>query len=105
MHHAAMTPLNAINHFFKIKLESMGDPDIYLGGKLRICFMTNGVECWSLSASKYVQEAIRNVNAQWHEAYPGRKWPRRSVTPFVKNYLPELNVSKELNATETNYYQ
>ena len=73
MHHDAMTPLNAINHFFKMKPESMGDPGIYLGGKLRICVMANGVECWSLSASKYIQEAVRNIKAQWHEAYLGRK--------------------------------
>ena len=56
-----MNPLHQINHFFKMNPESMGDPDIYLGGKLRKCTMNNGVECWSMSASKYVQEAVRNV--------------------------------------------
>ena len=64
MYHDEMTPLNAINHFFKMKPESMGDPDIYLGGKFRICVMKNGVECWYLSASKYAQEAVRNVKTQ-----------------------------------------
>ena len=35
MHHDAMALLNTINHSLKMKPESMGDPDIYLGGKLR----------------------------------------------------------------------
>ena len=43
MHHDSMTLLNQINNFFKMKPESMGDPDIYLGGKLRKFTMNNGV--------------------------------------------------------------
>ena len=46
MHHDVMTPLNAINHYIKKKPEYMGDPDIYLGGKLRKCMMSSGVVCW-----------------------------------------------------------
>ena len=55
MHYDAMTPLNAINYYFKMKPESMGDPNIYLGVKLCKCTMLNGVMCWSLSSRKYVQ--------------------------------------------------
>ena len=61
MHHDAMTTLDQINHFFNMNPDSMGDPDIYLGGNLRKCKMNNEVECWSLSASKYVQEAVCKV--------------------------------------------
>ena len=92
MHRDSMTPLGQINHFFKMKPESIGDPDIYLGGKLQNFTMNNGVEWWSLSASKYVQEAVRNIKAQWQTNYPGRKWPRRASTPFIKDYLPGLDI-------------
>ena len=88
-----------------MKPESMGYPDIYLGGKLLKFTMNNGVNCWSLSASKYVHESVRNVKAQWHTTYPGRKWPRQPATPFIQDCLPKLDISEELNPAEANYYQ
>ena len=39
---------------------SVGDPDIYLDAKLKKIQMDNNVLCWSISPSKYVQEAVRN---------------------------------------------
>ena len=39
----------------------VGDPDIYLGGKLKQAVLPNGVAAWGLSSSKYVKEAISNV--------------------------------------------
>ena len=35
IHHAADTDLYELDHFFKMKSESIGDPHIYLGAKLR----------------------------------------------------------------------
>ena len=61
--------------------------------------------CWSLLASKYVQEAVPNVMNQWNFAYPGLRCPKRAATPFLKDYHPELDVSKELGPTEDKYYQ
>ena len=58
-----------------------------------------------MSVSKYVQEAVRNVKNEWLASYSGRKWPRRAVTPFVKDYLPKLDISEELNPEEANTYQ
>ena len=46
---------------FPSKKGSMGDPDIYLGAKLRKATLENGVEAWSMSPSKYVHEAVKNV--------------------------------------------
>ena len=37
--------------------------------------------------------------------YPGRKWPQRAVTPFLKDYLPNMDISEKLNPEEANYYQ
>ena len=67
--------------------------------------MNNGVDCWSLSASKYIQEAVHNVKAQWQTTYPGWKWLRQADTPFIKDYLPELDISEEFNPAEAKYYQ
>lgn len=49
---------------FKLKEESIGDPDIYLGGKVRKHeYQTkDGIKkCWSFSSLQYVQNACSNV--------------------------------------------
>ena len=40
---------------------SIGDPDVYLGNKLRRVRLSNGVYAWANSSSKYVQELVRNT--------------------------------------------
>ena len=50
--------LHTLNHYFKMKKGSIGDPDMYLGAKLRLTKLPNGIVTWGISASKYVQEAI-----------------------------------------------
>ena len=55
LHHGAMTTLMKIDKYFKLKPSSIGDPDIYLGAKLKYTRAENGVWCWTLSPSKYVQ--------------------------------------------------
>ena len=59
IHHDSMSILNRIGKFFKLKDdENNGEPDMYLGAKLRKTTLDNGVETWTLSPNKYVQEAV-----------------------------------------------
>ena len=45
-----------------------GDPDIYLGAKLRKVTLENGIPAWSMSLDKYVQEAaVKNVRKYLQE--------------------------------------
>ena len=60
-----------LDHFFKMKSGSIGDPDMYLGAKLRKVTLENGVEAWATSALKYVQEAVSNPGAYLHEHFGG----------------------------------
>jgi hypothetical protein len=60
--HDATEMLHEIDKYFKMKPGSIGDPDIYLGAKLRQCTLPNGVHAWALSPSKYVQEAVKMVD-------------------------------------------
>jgi len=60
VHHDAMPILKQINEFMLLKPDLVGDPDIYLGAKLKQVQLQNDVWCWTLSPSKYVQEAVRN---------------------------------------------
>ena len=60
IHHDVRLILDMIDKFMKLKESSVGNPDIYLGAKLKKVQMDNDVLCWSISPSKYVQEAVRN---------------------------------------------
>ena len=60
VHHDAMTTLMKIDEYFKLKPSSIGEPDIYLGAKLKYTRVPNGVWCWTLTPSMYVQEACNN---------------------------------------------
>jgi hypothetical protein len=82
INHDAMALIREIDKFFKMKSGSIGDPDIYLGAKLWEMQLPNGVYAWSLLASKYVQEAVRNVKDYFQRERSGHLWPKRAPTPF-----------------------
>jgi hypothetical protein len=91
--------------FFKMKPGSIGDPDIYHGAKLREMQLPNGVYAWSLSASKYVQEAVHNVKDYFQRERSGHLWPKRVPTPFPQDYKPELDVTELLSDNEASFFQ
>jgi hypothetical protein len=78
---------------FPLKNTSVGDPDIYLGAKLRKVVLDNGVQAWSMSPSKCVQEAVRNVKDYLQEKEPGRPWLQKAPTLFAKDYRLERSIS------------
>ena len=45
IHHDAMAVLGKINDYLPLKPDSVGDPDIYLGAKLKQTRLENGLEC------------------------------------------------------------
>ena len=92
-----------IGSYFALKEESVGPPDIYLGGSLNRVTLNNGAKAWGFSSSKYVRAAIENVEQHLREE--GRKLPTRATTPISPNYRPELDVSSELEGSELAYYQ
>ena len=44
-----------------MKEKSIGDPGKYLEGEIRKVELNNGIDCWALSSTKYVQDAVNNV--------------------------------------------
>ena len=95
--------LQRLNKYFKVKENSIHPPNIYLGGKLRPVTLPSGKICWGQSASKYVQEAVRNLE-DWLKKQ-NYKLPSRCDTPMSTSYRPELDTSEQLDAEMTNYYQ
>ena len=58
VHHDAMFILAQTNSYLPLKPSLVGDPDIYLGAKLRRTRLTNGVLAWGLSPSRYVHFSL-----------------------------------------------
>jgi hypothetical protein len=77
----------------------------YLGAKLREMQLLNGVYAWSLLASKYVQEAVRNVEDYFQRERSGHIWPKHAPTPFPCEYKPKLDVTELLNDNEASFFQ
>ena len=105
IHHDGVGALNLIDKYFHMKEGSIGDPDMYLGAKLRKTILPNGVEAWAMSPSKYVQEAVKNVEGHLSKEKGGMKLAKRANTPYLRDYKPKLDMSPELGPTEAQYYQ
>ena len=74
----------------KLKEGYVGDPDIYLGKKLKFFQISNYVWCWSLSPSKYVQEAVQNCQNHLKENYSGEyELIANAHNPFPLGYKPD----------------
>ena len=103
IHHAGERPLRELDKFFKMKKRSIGDPDFYLGSKLKRMILPDGVVAWGMSSSKYVQEAVKNVEE--HLSKRDMTLKRNTRAPFLTGYIPELDVSSVLSPSDANYYQ
>ena len=105
IHHDAEGALKALDKYFQMKPGSIGSPDIYLGAKLRQVMLDNGVSAWSASPSKYVQDAVANVEQYLTTQYSGRKLKNKASGPWPTGYASELDETPELGAEKANYYQ
>ena len=100
--HNAIAVLEQLDKYFQMKPGSIGDPDIYLGAKLRSVRLNNGVRCWSMSSAKYVQEAVHNMEDYIEKNLGGRKLKKNPTHSWPSNYTTEDDDSPEMLAS---YYQ
>ena len=64
--------------------------------------MSNGVEAWAFSSTKYVQTAVKNVEEYLVKKVQSLK--AKALDPLSKGYCPEIDVSEELEPEEASYY-
>ncbi len=106
IHHDPMTVLNLINGYMPLKPSLVGDPDIYLGAKLKMTQLDNGIWAWGLSPSKYVAQAVKScakhltVKLNNHFCLP-----MQADNPFPYYYCPELDLSDPLDPECSSFYQ
>ena len=105
IHHDGVKALREIDHVFKTKPNSIGDPEFYLGAKLCPMTLPNGVIAWGMSSSKYIQAAVVIVIAYHSREYPTRKWEKRTSGPFPNDYAPELDTTELLDLEKSTFYQ
>ena len=106
VHHNSSPASDSIDQFTKLKEGSLGDSDIYLGAKFKKVQISNDVWCWSLSQSKYVQEAVQNRQNHLKENYSGKyELFVNAPNPFPLGYKPDMDVSPLLWPDKASYYQ
>ena len=101
--HAEETLRRDLGRYFEFKEESIGLPDIYLGGHCRRAHLENGMEARTFSSSQYVQAAV-----MFFEEYVKDKdnlnVPSRAETPMQTSYRSELDVRMDLTPVISYYY-
>ena len=106
VHYDKMTTLTKIDKYFKLKPSSIDDPDIYLGAKLKYTRAANGVWCWTLILSKYVQEACKNCKEFLKNNFDGKySLPNMAHNLFVGGYRPETDMTDPLDPDRAFYHQ
>ena len=61
--------LHRLGKYFPLKPESVGPPKLYLGGKLSQLDLPDGVRAWTISASKYIQQDLNNLERNFEETW------------------------------------
>jgi hypothetical protein len=105
LHHDTELCLQKVDKYFKMKPGLIGDLDFYLGSKLKMKRLSNGVLAWSMSSSKYIQVAVQNVKDYVNATCPGQGLPKHVMGPFPSGYVPKLDTSAELNDKDALFYQ
>ena len=104
IHHDTESIMYELDKYIQMKKGSIADPDIYLGNKLQQVKLDNDVTCWSMSSSKYVQDAVNNVEDYLHMYMHGCMLPEKVYVPWFTDYCAELDMSLELDSKQANYY-
>jgi deoxycytidine triphosphate deaminase len=103
--HQPQAVLSRVDKFFPMNPGSIREPDYYLGAKVSKVKLPNTVTAWAQSPSKYVREAVKNLEEYLEREHNGQKLGKKRSTPMSPSCWPELNVTPELDVESDNYYQ
>ena len=98
---------DAIGRMFKLKKESVKEPDLYLGADIEQVVFENsddpGKTRWAMSSTNYTKKSITEVERELKKV--DKRLPTKVTTPLGSGYRPELDQTQELDAKRQNYYQ
>ncbi len=79
---------------------------MYLGAKLKVTQMSNGVYAWGMSPAKYIKEAVSNCEKHLKTNYDGQyAMPTHAANPFVMGYEPKIDETPALDPDQASYVQ
>ena len=97
--------LDKIDKYMKLKPYSVGTPDTYVGAKLKKAQLESDVWCWTMSPSKYVQEAVKNTEKHINNNYDGKySFTKNAPNPFPLGYETGMDTTPLLPPDEASYY-
>jgi hypothetical protein len=106
VHHDPMTVFNLINGYMPLKPSLVDNPDIYLGTKLKMTQLENGIWAWGLSPSEYDPQAVKNRAKHLTDKLNNRFClPQWADNPFPYDYCPELGLPDPLDPECSSFYQ
>ncbi len=94
--------LHRLGQYFPLKPDSVGPPKLYLGGKLSKLELPNLVISWSISDSKYIQQALKNSKSILDNH--GLKMRKGTNSPLPGNYHPKREATPECDTENTRLY-
>lgn len=95
--------LKDVQTTFKLKNDRIETPEYYLGAKLQEKSINN-IMCWTITSQDYVKAAVKNVEEATKNS--SRSIPTKNVeTPMSITYVPELDVTEELDEKDTTFFQ
>ncbi len=101
-----MPVLDKLDKYFTLKSSSVGNPSMYLGAKLKLTQMSNGVYAWGMSPAKYIKEAVSNCEKHLKMNNDGRYvLPTQAANPYVMGYEPEIDETPVLDPDRASYFQ
>ena len=86
-----------------MKKKSIGEPKIYLGGRLRKVVLPNQQEAWDFGSAQYVKAAVKNVEEYLHKQR--KNLLACASTPLSPDYHPEVDITEELDPEFASYFQ
>ena len=94
--------LKKLGKYFVLEEGSVGPPKLYLVAKISQVLLPYGVRACAWSSSKYIQEAIHNLDMHINKRV--YKMKSRVNSPFTHNHRPECDVSEECNEDDARLY-
>jgi hypothetical protein len=89
--------MKALGEFYELKDRSVKEPDIYLGADIEMVQLPDGRSQCAMLSRTYVKNSVKVVDNLLVKDGIGLHLKSTARSPFPSGYMPELDVTKELD--------
>ena len=94
--------MQEIGRIYELKDGSVKEPTYYLGANIGYAYDEHGVKIWYMSASDYIDAAVKTVQSNLPS---GTKLRGKADRPYHQDYKPELDATPFLDEDGISQYQ